>query len=148
MASKKLNLQLMVGLYDQPDLNKDGEFDPVRGTLTRRTRGEVFEARSQAEYDRLIGAGAAVDPDTAAEEEAARLRTRLTELEDERASTDAQIRALEQAQADAEAEIDPDELTGKDLDSALDERGLSTKGKVEEKRERLRDALTPTPTWV
>lgn len=140
----KLKLQLTVGFYDQPQLDKDGNFDRDKGTLTRRNRGQIFEAQSQAEYDRLLGAGAAVDPDKANEEEAARLRARLEELESEKAATAAQLAATEQATPD----LDPNDLKGKELDKALADHGLSTEGNVDEKRARLAEALTPTPTWA
>lgn len=144
----KKNLQLTVGIYDQPQLDKDGNFDPLKGELTRRRKGEVFEAQSDAEYDRLLSFGAAIDPDKAAEAEVASLRARLEELEAERASTEAQIAANEAKASEDAASLDPEELKGKDLDNALTERGLSKEGTAEEKRARLSEALKPTPTWA
>lgn len=133
MAKK---LQLTVGHYDQPQL-KDGEFDREKGLTVRRSQGDVFEAQSQDEYDRLIGLGAAVDPDKAKASEAEKLRARLSELDAERRQTEAQLQATEQ--------LNPAELSGKDLDAALSARGLSTDGKVEDKRARLAESLPGNP---
>src|SRR4051812_42850964 len=136
MAKK---LKLTVGHYDQPKLDKDGNFDPQKGVTTRRTLGQTFEAQSDEEYDRLLSIGAAVDPDKAAEEEATRLRNRLTELEEERRTTEAQLAAQEQ---EASSNVpDVSELKGKELDNALTEHGLSKEGSVEEKRARLSEAI-------
>ena len=138
MAKK---LQLTVGRYDQPQLDKDGNFDRDKGRLVTHTLGDVFEAQSQEEYDRLVANGAAVDPDKAKASEAERLRARLQELEAERQQTEVKLQATSQA---APA-LDPSELKGKELDDALDARGLSTDGKVEEKRARLSESLSGNP---
>lgn len=137
----KLNLQLTVGQYDQPVLDTDGNFDPLRGDLAHHERGDTFEAQSQAEYDRLISIGAAIDPDKAKASEAERLRARLTELDAERAQTEAQLSAT----TIAAPALDPDDLKGAELDAALDARGLSTDGKVDEKRARLAESLSGAP---
>lgn len=137
----KLKLQLTVGHYDQPQLDADGNFDPLRGSTERFVQGDTFEAQSQAEYDRLISIGAAVDPDKAKASEAERLRARLAELETERQQTEAQLSAT----TTAAPALDPNDLKGTDLDSALEARGLSTDGKVDEKRARLSEALSANP---
>ena len=138
MAKK---LQLTVGLYDQPNLDADGNFDPLKGTTTRRVQGDVFEAQSPQEYDRLISIGAAVDPDKANAAEAEKLRARLAELETERQQTEVKLQATEQVAP----QLNPDDLKGKELDDALEARGLATDGKVEEKRARLAERLSANP---
>jgi predicted nucleic acid-binding Zn-ribbon protein len=139
MAEKKL--QLTVGRYDQPQLDKDGNFDRDKGLTTTRANGDVFKAQSQEEYDRLTSLGAAIDPDKANASEAEKLRARLSELETERQQAEAKLAATESA---APA-LDASDLKGKELDDALDARGLSTEGKVEDKRARLSEALSGNP---
>lgn len=137
----KQSLKLMVGLYDQPQLDRDGNFDREKGTLIRRRQGETFDAQSPEEYDRLIALGAAVDPDKANAAEAETLRARLAELDAERHETEVRLAATEAAAP----QLDPSSLSGKELDAALDSRGLSTEGKVDEKRTRLAEALSANP---
>lgn len=137
----KLNLQLTAGQYDQPQLDKDGNFDPRTGSTVHYVQGDKFEAQSQAEYDRLLQFGNAIDPGKANASETERLRARLAELEAERQQTEAQLSATSQA---APA-LNPDDLKGADLDAALDARGLSTDGKVDEKRARLAESLSGAP---
>ena len=135
------NLQLTVGLYDQPQLDKDGNFDPLKGQTVRRTQGEVFEAQSPQEYDRLVSIGAAIDPDKAKASEVEKLRARLAELESERQATEVALQATEQVAP----QLNPEDLKGKELDDALEARGLSTEGKAEEKRARLAERLSANP---
>lgn len=130
-------LKLTVDSYDQPV--KEG--DPIR-----RSRGDLFEANDAAEAKRLIEIGAALDPDEAAKQEAARIEAERAQLQSQIDALEAQSDALDSPQGEpaapgqlAELPEDLDELKGKDLDDALEGRGLSKAGTVDEKRQRLAD---------
>lgn len=86
MAGKAL--KLTVDIYDQP--MGDGRDAPVE----RRTRGEVFQARDQSEYDRLVRIGAAVDPEEEQRLEQQRLQARRDQLERDRAALDAELKQV------------------------------------------------------
>lgn len=126
-----LKLKLTASIYDQA---QSDDRDPA---TVRYTRGDIFEARNQAEYDRLIDADAAVDPDKAIEQEQADLRARREALEAEQQRIDA---ALTDLSSDEPAPGSPEALSGKDLNDALDAYGLSKSGTVDEKRARLAEA--------
>jgi hypothetical protein len=103
--------------------------------------GEVFEANSQEEYDRLIDIGAALDPDEAQKQEKAQLDERLAALDAEKAQLDDRRKAIQAEAAAASADDDPANLKGKALEDALDAHGLSKDGTADEKRARLADHL-------
>lgn len=132
----KLLLKLKVGFFDQPVLDKSGNFDPLRGETVRRTSGEIFEASSQEEYDRLIAADAAADPEVQAEQDRQDLEARRVALEAERDRIDAQLALATPA----------DDLKGKALDEALTAAGLSTDGTADEKRARLAEQQASAPS--
>lgn len=123
----KLLLKLQVAQMDQPVLDKDGGFDPLKGATKRINKGDIFEALDQEQYDRLIEAGAAQDPEKAAEQERKDLEVRRSALEAEQARIDAQLAQTTPA----------DDLKGKALDEALSAAGLPTDGPADEKRARL-----------
>lgn len=127
--AQKLLLKLKVGFFDQPVLDKSGSFDPQRGETVRRSNGDIFEASSQEEYDRLIASDAAVDPEVAAEQTRQDLQNRRAELEAEQERIAAELGSLTPAE----------DLKGKALDEALTSAGLSTDGSADEKRARLAD---------
>lgn len=122
MAGKGSKLQLLSQSYDQR----------VGDALVRRSYGEVFEAQSDAEYERLTSRAAALDPAEAVKRESER-------IERERESLQAQIAALEAQSESLSSDLPPDpaSLKGQDLDDALQAKGLSTSGTVAEKRARL-----------
>jgi hypothetical protein len=93
MASK-LTLKLLVDSYDQ----YTDPADPRKG-FEPRTKGDVFEARDQAEYDRLTEIGAALDPQKAQEAERGRLEAERTRLEAEKAKLDEQLKELPSAKS-------------------------------------------------
>lgn len=127
----KLTLKLTANVYFQAQSDDPNPLVPPK--LVQFTRGDVFEARSQEEYDRLIAAEAAVDPEREQERQAQELRDRRDRLEAEKAQLDAQLDAL--------PSDDPSRLKGQALDRALDEAGLSKDGSADEKRARLADHL-------
>jgi hypothetical protein len=127
-----LTLRLTASIYDQ------AQSDDVNPATKRYVRGDVFEARNQDEYDRLVNAGAAVDPDKELADESAKLEARQAQLQQELASLESRRIALASAPAPA-----PSELTGADLDAALDDAGLLEGNKsksADEKRQILADA--------
>jgi hypothetical protein len=130
----KLTLKLTATVYDQPD--KDDPNDLTK--VTTRREGDVFQATSRAEYDRLIEIGAALDPNAYADQERERLQAELDRIQAQKAVLDEQAAALE---ADASTPDDPSELKGKALDDALDANGLSKDGTADEKRARLAEHL-------
>lgn len=123
----KLTLKLLASVFDQA---QDDSRDP---DLKRYVQGDVFEARDQAEYDRLIAADAAVDPEREQELKRQDLERRRAALEAERAQLDAQLSDL--------PSDDPANLKGQALDKALDDAGLSKDGTADEKRARLAEHL-------
>jgi hypothetical protein len=83
---KGKKLRLLVDSYDQPQEGHT-RADP---NLRALSRGDIFEARSDAEYDRLVEIGAALDPEEdlrrrrdAAEAQAQRLRDEADRLSEE-----------------------------------------------------------------
>lgn len=88
----KLTLKLTANVYFQAQSDDPNPLVPPK--LVQFTKGDVFEARNRAEYDRLIEAGAAIDPQKAQEQAAADLRARREALETERAQLDAQLASL------------------------------------------------------
>lgn len=129
-------LRLLVDSYDQR-VSSDRDAD-----LLPRRKGDLFEARNQAEYDRLTALGVAEDPDQVQEEAREELERRREALEAERARIDEELGRVSAS--------DPSQLKGKELDAALEARGLSTDGKADEKRARLATAIeaeaaSPTP---
>lgn len=119
-----LQLRLTASRYDQPD-----ELGKQDSPTTTRSQGEVFEANSQEEYDRLIAAGAAEDPDEAAKRRQEELDAAQARLDAEKAALDAQF----------EADKPADELKGQALDAALVDAGLPVEGSADEKRAALAD---------
>lgn len=115
MAKK---LVLTVDSYDQPQ--KDDDPSGVR-SLKALSRGDSFEPVTDAEYDRLVEIGAAVDPQKQNEDAKAEAEQRIAALEAEKAQLEDQI---ESAQADA----DPSSLTKPELVSRLEAAGLDTEG--------------------
>lgn len=84
----KLTLKLLASVYDQ------AQSDDRNPDTVRYTRGDVFDARNQAEYDRLIEADAAVDPEKEQERQRAELEARREALEAERARLDEQLKSV------------------------------------------------------
>lgn len=136
-------LRLLVDSYDQP-VSDDRRLTPggilLPPETVPRTKGELFEPRDQAEYDRLTELGAAEDPEQAEQRARQELERRRQEIEVERERLDAELSRLD--------DQDPAQLKGKALDAALEDRGLSTDGSAAEKRQRLAGAVaddTPPP---
>jgi hypothetical protein len=83
----KLTLKLLAHVFNQR-VNDDPKSDET----VQRVKGDVFDARDQGEYDRLVSSGAAVDPDKEHELRKAELERRQAQLEAERAQIDAQLK--------------------------------------------------------
>lgn len=86
MGGKGKTLRLLVDSYDQPQEGHSRE----NPSLVTYSRGDVFEARTDAEYDRLVEIEAALDPQEdlkrrkeAAQAEADRLREEAAQLEEQ-----------------------------------------------------------------
>lgn len=110
-------LILAVDSYDQPQ--KDDT--PQVRKLVTYSRGDVFEAVSDEEYDRLIEIEAAIDPSKENERQREEAEQRLAALESEREALEARIEA-------AQAEGDPSSLTKPELVNRLEAEGLDTDG--------------------
>lgn len=83
----KLTLKLLASVYDQ------AQSDDPNPATKRYVRGDVFEARNQEEYDRLIGAEAALDPEVAQQQELEAIEARKAALEAEKAQLDERLKA-------------------------------------------------------
>lgn len=139
----KHTLKLLADSYEQRQPNESGRI--TRDSDTRSySKGEVFEAHSQEEYDRLTAAGAALDPKAAQEAEAEDLRRRQAQLEAESERLAAELESVEgqadrvesgkPAEGDALEDLSVDEL--KDRAKAANIEGYSSMRKAE-----LLDAL-------
>lgn len=97
-------------------------------------RGSLVDLDPEDEHTRtLLELGSIEDPHAAVERQQAELEARQAQLDAERQRLDAEHERARRDHAPVE------DLKGDELDHALAERGLSTEGKVEEKRERLRE---------
>lgn len=126
-----MKLRLIADSYDQ--LRKD---EPG-ARVDQRRKGDLFEPRDQAEYDRLTSLGVAEDPEQAQQRAREELDRRREQLEAEKDRLEAEL-----AQVD---DSDPGQLKGKQLDAALEDRGLSTEGTAGEKRQRLAAHVADNP---
>lgn len=124
-------LRLLADSYDQPQ--KDDT--PERRRLAARSKGEVFAPVSDEEYARLVGSGAAEDPTEVRKRAREDAERRLEQLKAEQERIEQEIKGASAAKA-------PEKLSGRKLDEALSARALSTEGTVEEKRDRLAQAVT------
>lgn len=121
----KKTLRLIADSYDQ----RQG--DKPDSPLKAIAKGELFEPRSQEEYDRLVDSGAAEDPAELQKRAEEELESRREQLEAEKAQIDEQLKGAKA----------PEKLSGKQLDEQLGSRGLSTDGTVDDKRARLAAAV-------
>lgn len=108
-----LKLRLLASEYHQL---KDLE-DPGKGTI-RYTAGDEFEARDQAEYERL---------------------TYLSDLDRARNRKPAAV------PADGPDPRDASQLKGKDLQAALESFSLDDSGSADDKRARVQEYLDANP---
>lgn len=114
-------LVLVADSYDQPQADDK----PELRRLKPYTKGDVIEALSDEEYDRLTESGAAVDPKVQNEQAKADAEAELERLNAEQDALQAKIDA-------AEAEGDLGSLTKPKLVEYLEGEGLDTEGTKDE----------------
>jgi hypothetical protein len=124
-------LRLLADSYDQPQKGHTTNAPNLKPIQ----KGELFDPVDQAEYDRLVESGAAMDPKREQEQRAEEIERRQAQLEAERDALNEELKGLKSGP------IKPERLSAAKLDEELTSRDLSTEGSKEEKQQRLAAAL-------
>jgi hypothetical protein len=104
-----LTLKLLADSFEQRLPDKDGRITSD-SELRPYSKGDMFEANSQEEYDRLIESGAAVDPEKEQQRQTAELQARREALEAEQARIDAQLADLPSSDGDDLSKLSREDL--------------------------------------
>jgi hypothetical protein len=123
-------LKLLVDSYDQPqkgDKPSERHLEPI-------SKGQLFEPVSDAERDRLVAIGAALDPKEAAEKAQADAQAEVDRLKAQQEALEAQIEA-----AQAPDESDLESLTVPELKTRAEAAGVE--GFSELRKQELIDAV-------
>jgi hypothetical protein len=116
-VAKGDTLRLLADSYEQPQADDK----PSERHLVEYTKGDVFDALSDAEYDRLTEIGAAIDPKVANEQAKAEAEERIASLKAEQDALQSQI-------DETQAEGNLGSLTKPELVTYLEEHDADTSG--------------------